>query len=140
MALTVLGRPPGVPLQEEDELEDTEVREDSELCSSLPTSPALSARQRRSSLQEEPLNDGSAGGVRPDAALQVHTIIQLHLPQRFHQKTDVCVFLISCFFLFPFETCDLTLTMKCFHFSESLLLFSGLVIINNDVMNDIYSS
>uniref|UniRef100_H3BVY5 Rho guanine nucleotide exchange factor (GEF) 12b n=1 Tax=Tetraodon nigroviridis TaxID=99883 RepID=H3BVY5_TETNG len=47
VALTVLGRPPGLPLQGEDGLEDTDVMEEGELCSCLPTSPELSARQQR---------------------------------------------------------------------------------------------
>lgn len=76
VALTVLGRPPGLPLQEEeDELEDTGVMEEGELSSCLPTSPALSARQRGSlestGLQDDQINDGSAEGVRTRPALQV---------------------------------------------------------------------
>lgn len=38
VALTVLGRPPGLPLQDEDELEDTDVMEEAELSSCLPAS------------------------------------------------------------------------------------------------------
>lgn len=75
VALTVLGRPPGLPLQDEDELDDTDVMEECELSSSLPTSPALSARQQRSlestGFQDDQINYGSAEGVRTHPALQV---------------------------------------------------------------------
>lgn len=75
VALTVLGRPPGLPLQEEEELEDTGGTEEGELSSCLPTSPALSARQRGSlegtGLQDDQINYGSAEGVRTRPVLQV---------------------------------------------------------------------
>lgn len=78
VALTVLGRPPGLPLQEEEELEDTDVMEEGELSSCLPTSPALSARQQGSlestGLQDDQINYGSAEGVRTHLALQVFGI------------------------------------------------------------------
>lgn len=68
VALTVLGRPPGLPLQGEDGLEDTDVMEEGELCSCLPTSPELSARQQRSlesaGFQDDQITYGSAEGVR----------------------------------------------------------------------------
>lgn len=75
VALTVLGRPPGLPLQEEEELEDTDVMEEGELSSCLPTLPVLSARQQGSlestGLQDNQINYGSAEGVRTDPAPQV---------------------------------------------------------------------
>lgn len=68
VALTVLGRPPGLPLQDEDEPEDTDVMEEGELNSPLPTSPALSARQQCSpdgtGLQHDRINYESTEGVR----------------------------------------------------------------------------
>lgn len=70
VALTVLGRPPGLPLQDEEEPEDTDVMEEGELSSSLPTSPALSARQQSSlegtGLQHDGINYESPEGVRTD--------------------------------------------------------------------------
>lgn len=59
VALTVLGRPPGLPLQEEDEREDTDVMEEGELSSCVPH-----LRLESTGLQEDQINDGSAEGVR----------------------------------------------------------------------------
>lgn len=69
VALTVLGRPPGLPLQDEEEPEDTGALEEGELNSSQPTSPALSARQHCSldgtGLQDDgTLHYESTEGVR----------------------------------------------------------------------------
>lgn len=70
VALTVLGRPPGLPLQDEDEPEDTDVMEEGELSSSLPTTPALSARQQCSldgtGLQHDQISYELTEGVRTD--------------------------------------------------------------------------
>lgn len=60
----MLGRPPGLPLQEEDELEDAGVMEEGEL-----SSPAVSCAGQKgglgsSGLQDEQMDCGSAEGVR----------------------------------------------------------------------------
>lgn len=76
VALTVLGRPPGLPLQDDDHPEDADALEEGERNSSLPTSPALSARQQCSldgtGLQDDQINYGSAEGVRRDPALNLN--------------------------------------------------------------------
>lgn len=67
VALTVLGRPPGLPLQDEDEPEATDVMEEGELNSSLPTSPAhQQCSLDGTGLQHDQINYESTEGVRTD--------------------------------------------------------------------------
>ncbi|XP_011609543.2 rho guanine nucleotide exchange factor 12-like isoform X1 [Takifugu rubripes] len=93
VALTVLGRPPGLPLQDEEEPEDTDVMEEGELSSSLPTSPALSARQQSSlegtGLQHDGINYESPEGSEDKTShCQNVDVIQKMLNQEHHELQD----------------------------------------------------